>query len=143
MTSIYSSFEVMWSQVDPNGHLRHSVYYDLGAQTRVNAFNSFNLTINDLVKLGVGPILFREEARFKREILLNDMISIDLSVLAMRDDGYKWSFEHNFYRKDVVVATVTVEGAWMDLRKRKVTIPPDTIQEALINLPKAPGFTKL
>ncbi|MGK7390242.1 MAG: acyl-CoA thioesterase [Candidatus Cyclobacteriaceae bacterium M2_1C_046] len=140
---MYTIFQIMWAQVDPNGHLRHSAYYDLAAQVRVNGFNQFKLSIQELLKLGIGPILFREEARFLREVHLNDEIKVDMQVAAMREDGYKWSIRHNFYKQDDLVAVVTVDGAWMDLKKRKVTIPPEHLQKAFQNFPKTEDFKSL
>lgn len=139
---MHTKFPIIWAQVDPNGHLRHSAYYDLAAQVRVNVFTELGLSIHDLVKLGVGPILFREEAQFKRELVLNDQVKVDLKVKYMREDGYKWSFQHRYYKEDnTVAAIVTVEGAWLDLRARKVVVPPQIVQEVIDKLPKAEDFT--
>lgn len=137
---MHSLFQVMWAQVDANGHLRHSAYYDFAAQVRVNAFSLHNFGINELVKLGIGPILFREEGRFLKEIHLNDEITVDLQIAAMREDGYKWSIRHNFYKNDVRVALVTVDGAWMDLQQRKVAVPPEQLQESFKAFPKTEDF---
>lgn len=138
---MYSIFQIMWAQVDPNGHLRHSAYYDLAAQVRVNAFAEHELGIQELLKLGIGPILFREEARFYREISLNENIKVDLQIQKARPDGYKWSILHSFYKKDeTLAATVAVDGAWMDLKKRKVTVPPQKIIKAFGEFPKTENF---
>lgn len=140
---MHSIFQIMWAQIDPNGHMRHSAYYDLAAQVRVNAFDQHELSIKELVQLEVGPILFREEARFLKEIHLNDNIKVDLQVAAMREDGYKWTIRHNFYKEDVLVAIVTVDGAWMDLLKRKITVPPDKIRKAFDSFQKTEDFKLL
>lgn len=140
---MYTKFQIIWAQVDPNGHLRHSAYYDLAAQVRVNAFSQYQLSVKALLDLGVGPILFREEARFLREVHLNDEIKVDMQLAAMREDGYKWSIRHNFYKEDILVAVVTVDGAWMDLKKRKVTIPPERLQESFHAFPKTDDFKLL
>lgn len=138
---MHNIFQIIWAQVDPNGHLRHSAYYDLAAQVRVNAFAEHELGIQDLLKLGIGPILFREEARFYREISLNENIKVDLQIQKARADGYKWSIVHSFYKKDeTLAATVTVDGAWMDLKKRKVIVPPQQIVKTFENFPKTKDF---
>lgn len=136
-----STFQIMWAQVDPNGHLRHSAYYDLAAQVRVNAFSEHNLSIKDLLRLGVGPILFREEAKFFKELSLNEIVKVDLKMKKARNDGYKWSIIHSFYKdEDMLAATVTVDGAWMDLQQRKVTVPPKEIVRAFEAFPKTEDF---
>lgn len=136
-----STFQILWSQVDPNGHLRHSAYYDLTAQMRVNAFEEAGYTINQLLKAGIGPILFREEARFLKEIHLNETVTVDLAIATMSPNGRKWTIEHRIYKPDQsVAATVTVDGAWMDLRQRKVTAPPEDLFGAFEKFPKTEGF---
>ena len=135
-----TTFQIIWAQVDPNGHLRHSAYYDLAAQVRVNAFAEHGLSISKMISLGVGPILFREEAHFLRELALNEFVTVDLKIQKARADGYKWSILHSFYKEDnTLAATVAVDGAWLDLKKRKVTVPP---QDIIIALEKFPRVTE-
>lgn len=138
---MHSIFQIIWAQVDPNGHLRHSAYYDLAAQVRVNAFAEHQLSINEMIRMGIGPILFREEAHFTKEIHLNEMVKVDLKMKKAKPDGYKWSIEHSFFKdNDQLAATVTVDGAWMDLRQRKVAVPPAKIADVFNNFPKSSDF---
>ena len=58
--------QVRWSDIDQNRHLRHSVYYDYGATVRISCFSEHGLTNLKFEELHIGPILFREEAVFKR-----------------------------------------------------------------------------
>lgn len=138
------TFQILWSQVDPNGHLRHSAYYDLTAQMRVNAFEEAGYTINQLLKAGIGPILFREEARFMKEIHLNETVTADLAIANMSPNGRKWSIQHHIYKQDgKLAATVTVDGAWMDLKLRRVTAPPKDLFGAFDKFPKTEDFVWL
>ena len=36
MTSYIKPVEIRWSDLDPNFHVRHSVYYDMGAYIRMS-----------------------------------------------------------------------------------------------------------
>ena len=67
--------QIRWADIDPNRHLRHSVYYDYGAAMRINALAAGGLSMKKLEELRMGPILFREEAIFKREIVFGDEIT--------------------------------------------------------------------
>ena len=60
--------QIRWSDLDPNFHLRHSVYYDWGALCRIEFLYQFGLTTDIMQQLNFGPILFREECVFKKEI---------------------------------------------------------------------------
>ena len=70
------TYEVIWANMDPNRHMRHSVYNDYAAQTRVTMFSDFGLSMQAISAMGLGPILFREETKFFREIALSEEITV-------------------------------------------------------------------
>ena len=39
-----------------------------------------------------------------------------------------------------VAAIITVDGAWMDVVQRKLTVPPDTVKHVFEKMPKAEQF---
>ncbi|MDZ7649227.1 MAG: acyl-CoA thioesterase [Cytophagales bacterium] len=80
MDSFSLPIQVRWSDIDQNRHLRHSAYYDYGATVRIDCFSKHGLTNLKFEELRIGPILFREEAIFKREIKFEDSVTIDLMV---------------------------------------------------------------
>lgn len=133
--------QIRWADIDANRHLRHSVYYDYGASMRMNALTAEGLSMKKLEELGVGPILFREEAIFRREIVFEDEITIDVEVVRARDDFARWSLRHHFRKADgTVAAIINIDGAWMDLAKRKLTVPGPFIMDVFNRFPKASDF---
>jgi acyl-CoA thioester hydrolase len=132
---------IRWADIDANRHLRHSVYYDFAASMRMNYLNSNGLTTEKLMEWQVGPILFREEAIFKREVKLEDKVQIDVHLFKSMPDFSRWSLRHHVTKPDGTVCTIiTVDGAWMDLVKRKLTVPNDFIKSIFDSFPKAEGF---
>ena len=79
MDNFSTEVQVRWSDLDPNFHLRHSVYYDWGAYCRVSFLNELGLTDKVMQDLLIGPILLREECVFRKEVRLNDKVTIDLN----------------------------------------------------------------
>jgi acyl-CoA thioester hydrolase len=133
--------QIRWADIDANRHLRHSVYYDYGASMRINALTAEGLSMKKLEELGLGPILFREEAIFKREIVFEDEITIDVEVVRARDDFARWSLRHQFIKADgTIAAIINIDGAWMDLVKRKLTVPGTFIIDVFNKFPKAADF---
>ncbi|MEP7321999.1 MAG: thioesterase family protein [Saprospiraceae bacterium] len=133
--------QVRWSDLDPNAHLRHSVYYDWGAVSRVAFFTNHGLSTAVLHELQIGPVLFREECVFKKEIHFEDQVTIDLQLLKARKDFSRWTIHHNIYKHpDVIAAMITVEGAWIDLVKRKLTQPPSLVIDLFNDMNKREGF---
>lgn len=141
MTNYSTSVQIRWADIDQNRHLRHSVYYDYGAMMRMNVLYSNGLTTQKLEELKVGPILFREEAIFKREIKLEDHITINVELLKSTEDYARWSLRHHFIKEDKTLAAIlTIDGAWMDLEKRKLMVPDNFVREVFAKFPKSPEF---
>ena len=78
--------QVRWSDLDPNGHVRHSVYYDYGAQIRIAYLQQLGFDIAWMSRNGLGPVLFREEAKFHRELNSGDELVVDLQTLRPVED---------------------------------------------------------
>lgn len=141
MEKYSTPLNIRWADIDANRHLRHSVYYDFAAAMRMNYLNSHGLTTEKLIEWQVGPILFREESLFRREVKLEDKVSIDFTILKCMPDYSRWSLQHHITKEDGTLCTIiNVDGAWMDLVKRKLTVPNDFIQGIFAAIPKAEGF---
>jgi acyl-CoA thioester hydrolase len=135
------TLQIRWADIDANRHLRHSVYYDYGASMRMTALSGQGLTMQKLEELGIGPILFREEAIFRREILFGDEISIDVQLLKARQDYGRWSLRHHVTKADgSLAAIINIDGAWIDLAKRKLAVPDAYIVNIFEQFPKAQEF---
>ena len=127
-----ATYTTRWADMDPNGHLRHSAYADFAADQRVRFLALAGFDLAAFVRLHLGPILFREDSRYLKEIRLGETIRVAGRLLAMADDGSRWTIEHTLYKQDGrPAATVTVEGAWLDLEKRKLTVPPAELVAAM------------
>ncbi|MDB5222442.1 MAG: thioesterase [Chitinophagaceae bacterium] len=138
------SVEVRWSDMDPNFHVRHSIYYDWGAFCRISFLHEHGLTPEALTQYQIGPILFREECIFKKEIRLDDKVEVNVMLLKCNKDATRWSMVHEIWKnKTVLAAVITIDGAWIDLTKRKLGTPPQVVIDGFDLMPKAPGFTWL
>ena len=134
--------QVRWSDLDPNFHLRHSVYYDWGAFCRIKFLNQHGITPQLMHQYHFGPILFREECIFKKEIRLDDMVSINLTLLKSRRDFSRWSFQHHIFKNEKILAAIlTVDGAWIDTELRKLTTLPGAAIEVFEKMPRNENFT--
>ncbi|MTI38490.1 thioesterase family protein [Fulvivirga lutimaris] len=135
-------FEVKWADLDPNRHMRHSAYNDYAAHMRVKILEEAGLTMAKMESLKMGPILFREETKFYREVGMEGSITITAALSKSRSDGSRWSFVHEMYRQDgIKAATIEVDGAWLDIEKRKLAIPPKEIADLFLSMPKTENFT--
>ncbi|HYK43614.1 MAG TPA: thioesterase family protein [Parafilimonas sp.] len=133
--------EIRWSDLDPNYHVRHSAYYDFGAYCRLAFLNDHGITPEVMLSHSLGPVLFREECVFKREINFGDRVSIYLTLRQASPDFRKWTMVHELWKNETTLAAViTVDGAWMNTQQRKIIAPPDIFKTAFEAIPKSDDF---
>ena len=139
-TTIYP-VQIRWSDLDPNFHLRHSVYYDWGAYCRILFLNTHGLTADVMRQLNIGPIIFREECVFKKEIRMGDEITVDMHVIKAKKDSSRWSIRHHIMKnKEFLAAILTLDVAWMNTVERKLAIPPLQVSTVINAVPKHESF---
>ena len=133
--------QIRWADLDPNFHLRHSVYYDWGAYCRILFFSAHNLTPDEMQKLNIGPIIFREECIFKKEIRFGDDVSIDVTLTKARRDFSRWSVSHHIIKnQEILSAILTLDLAWLNTNERKLSVPPEKVAAVIEAMPKDKSF---
>jgi acyl-CoA thioester hydrolase len=141
MPDFFRTVQIRWSDLDPNFHLRHSVYYDWGAFCRIEFLKEYGLTAEVMHKMNFGPILFREECVFRREIKSSDTVIIDLKLIRSKKDFSRWSIQHHIIKKEnIVAAVITVDGAWLDTLERKLASPPQQVFNVFSKMPASDAF---
>ena len=133
--------QVRWSDLDPNFHLRHSVYYDWGAMCRVAYLGNAGLTLQRMQQLQIGPIIFREECIFRREIKQGDPVTVDMKLLKAKKDFSRFTIVHEIKKNpETVSAILTVDIAWLNGLTRKLAVLPEEDIKLLADSPLAEGF---
>jgi acyl-CoA thioester hydrolase len=141
MKNVFFEGRVLWSQIDANMHLRHSAYADFAAQARLQILESLGFNANLLEELKIGPILFREELIYMREVRPSDTVKVTCELTHCRRDGSRWSFTQALYRGDgVQAAQINVQGAWVDMVKRKLAALPEEWAKTFLQIPKSENF---
>ena len=142
MDNFTREVQIRWADLDPNAHPRHSVYYDWGAWCRIEFLQSHGLKADHMHQFHFGPILFREECKFRKEIRPGDKVTIDLKLIKAKKDYSRWSIAHDIIKNgDTLSAILTVDGAWLDTQKRKLAVPvPAVVGEVFGQMPKAKDF---
>lgn len=130
-----------WADLDPNFHFRHSVYYDWATMCRFDFLKERGLNAALMKKLNFGPIIFREEAVFRKEIIYEDKVSINLKLLKSRRDFSRWTIVHEIKKNaDTLCALVTIDGAWLNTIHRKLFIPPAEVVQIFQQMPIDENF---
>jgi acyl-CoA thioester hydrolase len=133
--------ELRWSDLDPNFHLRHSVYYDYGAYCRICFLFDNGITDAVMKQHSIGPVLFREECSFKREIVFGDKITVSLKLKSVSTDFKKFTMLHEIFKNNAeLAATLIIDGAWMHTQLRRIAVPPQIIINSVDKMPKTDDF---
>jgi len=141
MNTFITKAEVRWADLDPNFHMLHSKYYDLGAYCRMAFLTANGLTPALMQQHHFGPIIFREECLFKKKISFGDEISISFMVHSHSADYSRWSMQHEIIKNNgILAAMINLDGAWMDTVKRKLTVPPPEVISMFDKAPKTASY---
>ncbi|ARV06560.1 thioesterase [Polaribacter sp. SA4-10] len=123
--SFQVTFATKWSDFDPNRHMRHTAYNDYAAEVRVRYFAKHNFSIHEFTKHNIGPILFTEKTSFRKEIHLGENITVNFKLSGLSKNNERWKLTHEVFNEEgKLSAIIKVYGAWIDLTKRKLTVPP-------------------
>jgi acyl-CoA thioester hydrolase len=134
-------FEIRWSDVDANRHLRNSAYIDYMSHTRMSFFLDKGYGQVQLAKLNLGPIALSEHMYYFKEVFPGEPIKVSLQLKGISEDGMFFEFLHNFYdKKGKNLARCEMIGAWIDLGERKLTGLPQELLHCLEGLEKADDF---
>ena len=110
------NFLTKWSDFDPNRHMRHTAYNDYAAEVRVRFFQEHGLSMDAFAKFNFGPILFKEDTSFYKEIRFGENITVNLELEGVSKGIERWRFKHQIFNQDAVLAAeIKVYGAWIDL----------------------------
>lgn len=141
MDTYSKKIEIRWADLDPNFHVLHSKYYDFGAYCRMGFLTENGITVPLMQEHHIGPIIFREECLFKKEIKFGDDVTVTLMLDKVSADHRKWTMVHELrINGDDLAAFITVDGAWMNTQLRKVTAPPSIFIPGFDAIPKTKDF---
>jgi acyl-CoA thioester hydrolase len=137
-------FEVRWADLDGNRHVRNTAFSEYASHTRFQLLAAHGFTPSKLEAQRFGPVMMREEIRYRREVLFGDTLSVDVSCSGLSADGSHWLVRQEARRADGKDAAILViQGGWIDLDSRKAIAPPRELSELLRGLPRAKDFTEL
>lgn len=136
------TFEVRWSDLDANFHVRHSAYADYCATTRLLCLSENGFSMGQFAQENVGPVLFKETLNYLKEIPADTQVKVNVQITGLSQDGRKWKIRHEIFRTidGARSAIVEVEGAWMSTRLRKIVEPPPALKLVFEQMKKSSDF---
>jgi acyl-CoA thioester hydrolase len=133
-----------WGDMDFNSHMRNTAYLDKSADVRMMYFSENGFSMQEFMRLRLGPVIMRDELDYYREVSLLEELRATLELAALAADGSRFAIQNSFYRLDGQrVARVKSTGGWLDLAARKLVAPPEGILTALQRAPRSKEFTEI
>ena len=133
-----------WGDMDFNSHMRNTAYLDRSADLRMMFFSDSGFPMSEFVSRRIGPVVRKDTIEYFSEINLLEEFKVTLSMAGLSVNGSQFLFRNEFYRSNnKLAATVTSNGGWLDLEKRRLSIPPAGLLSALSNLQKTDDFVVL
>jgi acyl-CoA thioester hydrolase len=133
-----------WRDMDYNSHMANTAYLDRAADVRMHYFAENGFSVEDMMRLRIGPVVMKDEIEYFREVKLLQEIRVSLACAGLAPDGSRFVLRNEFAHVDGKrCAVVTSTGGWLDLNVRRLIAPPDALRKALEALDKSEGFLEL
>jgi acyl-CoA thioester hydrolase len=133
-----------WGTMDFNGHLANTAYLDLAADVRMAFFAEHGFPPREFHRLALGPVVRKDALEYFREIGLHERVTVTYALEAMSPDGARFVLANEIWSESgELAAAVRSTGGWLDLRARKLVVPPAPLLAALQQIPRTPGFVEL
>lgn len=134
-------FEIRWSDIDANRHLANSAYINFMSHTRMSFLIDQGIDQKVMSKYQIGPVVFFEHVYYFKESFQGQRIKVSFELGGVSEDGRFFRFVHNFYdQKGTNLAYCEMQGAWIDLKTRKITALPPELFPLLKESPKTDDF---
>jgi acyl-CoA thioester hydrolase len=138
------TFPVRWSDTDANGHVRHTVFAEMGVEARMSWLDRAGFGWAWFEEHGFGPVLLEERMEYLRELLIGETVTVDLEICAASPDGGRWRMRHLVTRKGgETAARLTCFGGWIDMQARRLIVPPPDLLAFLTSAPRSADFEEL
>jgi len=137
-------FYAGWKDIDFNQHMKNTAFLEKVDDVRMMFFAENGLQMDEFSRLKVGPIVFKDEVEYFKEINLLDKIKISIATAGISEDGSRFIIRNEFFRPDgKLAARINSYGTWLDLTKRKIVAPPEKLQMVMKAMPKTEDYKEL
>jgi acyl-CoA thioester hydrolase len=134
-------YEVRWTDIDINRHVRYSAYIDAAAELRYHFLTQHGFPPKALERLGIGLVYTSLAINFYREVLLGETLQITFCLAGMSPQKIRWKVSHDFLKANgKKAATMILEGAFLDMATRQPSIPAPEFIDVFQEVTRTPDF---
>jgi acyl-CoA thioester hydrolase len=123
-----TDLKVRFHELDPNGHVNHSVYLGYLETARIELLEALGFTPTMLAARGVHLVIVEVAIRFRRPAVAGDVLRIETSIRELKRASSWW--HQRITREGELVAEADVRSTATD-RAGRPTRPPADLLDAL------------
>ncbi len=123
-----TTIDVRFNEIDPYGHVNHSVYLTYCEVGRTDALTACGIPLQAMADQGFQLVVTSLEVRFRAAATAGDTLVVETGIGRMRRASGTWS--QRILRGDEVLLTAEVTAGVTDV-DGKPTRPPDWLFPAL------------
>jgi len=83
-------FEVRWADLDGNRHVRNTAFSEYATHTRFRLLAAHGFAQAQLEQLRFGPVMMREEIRYRWEVHFGDALVVNVSCAGLSAYSSHW-----------------------------------------------------
>ena len=137
-------FQVGQNHLDSDVHLRNIAYVDLARSVRMTYLMAAGFSVETFAHLLFGPVIQLEDLEYFGELRVLDQIQVTLLLAGLSEDGSRFRLRNEFWSESgALVARLTSLGGWIELRLRRLVVPPPALIAALSGLDRTSDFESL
>ena len=78
-----------WGDMDFNSHMRNTACLDKSADVRITYFSENGFSMQEFMRLRLGPVIIRDELDYHREVSLLEELRATLELAALAADALR------------------------------------------------------
>lgn len=144
MDRLFKKIQIRWSDVDANRHVANTAYAKMMIDMRMHFLTEINWGHQRMMKENLGPVILSESFYYIKEVMPDEMVTVDLELLGY-GENYKFTqFCHGIYNEEGELAVYgTLIFAWLDMVERKLIEPPIELKKLIMEMPKSDRFSEI
>lgn len=137
-------FRVSWADLDANAHMANRAFLDCATETRLSYLAEHGFAQKDFAAAGVGPVTLHDDIVYRKELRHGEEFTVNVLLAGINADGSRFRIRNEFFAADgTIVASVTTDGIWFDLRARRRGDPPEPLLAALKSIEHSADFLEI
>jgi acyl-CoA thioester hydrolase len=137
-------FQVDANHLDTNLRMRKTAYVDAAADVRLAYLAAAGFTVESFARQMFGPVIRRERLEYIRELQMGDQIRTTLLLAGVSGDASRFWLRNEFWDEHgTLIGRVTSMGGWIELRLRRLVVPPPGLASAIHALERSSDFEQL